>query len=268
MINWQGWNKLSGFNKRVGLCMCLPSRLTWAHHTAGISWVPLPSNSGLSLTCFRLRESTIQYNENTILLFSERLAHLSREWDNVEFPSCAKRCAGQSLWFEAKADEKWLWRIPLGRYSALQRNLGQAGCSCKQEGMGNYARHERLWSRGRNGEMREETEHCAGWWGLKRELALTENHRGIKTSPTCVWHSWNWEGGFFNSKPPLHHSMSCAGLWDSLERELDFSVLGFDCDCSILSLYENWRNQSVLDPFPAVWRQTGNVHFEGEMLWQ
>lgn len=94
------------------------------------------------------------------------------------------------VWFEG--------RIPLGRYSALQRNLGQAGCSCEQEGMGNYARHERLWSRGsKRGDGRGNRALC-GVMDLKQELPLTDNHGAIKRSPTCVRQCcWNWEGGFF-----------------------------------------------------------------------
>lgn len=165
--------------RKVGFCTWPALKgLQWKRHSAGISGVPLPSNSDLSLTsfltCFRLRESTIQHqNESTGLLFSERLAHLSREWENEEFLSlCQGACwAATAVW-----SQSWwgliVWlegRIPLGRNLALQRNLGQAGCSRKQEGMGNYARHERLWSRAiKWGEERGNKEHCLGCWSSER----------------------------------------------------------------------------------------------------
>lgn len=151
-----------------------PALKRWqqTRQTAGISWVSLPRNSGLSLTsfltCSRLRESTIQHqSENTVLLFSERLAHLSREWENVEFLSLCQeaRWAVTVVWSQSWW-ELIVWlegRIPLGRNLALQRNLGQAGCSHKQEGMGNYARHEPCWSRAIKWEdERGNKVHCLG----------------------------------------------------------------------------------------------------------
>lgn len=195
----------------------------WTRHTAGISSVPLPNNSGLSLTsfltCFRLRESSVQHqNEKTVLLFSERLAHLSREWENVEFLSLCQGWAVTVVWSQSWW-ELIVWlegRIPLGRYSALQRSLGQAGCSREQEGMGNYARHGRRWSRAIQQEYeRGNKGHCVGWWSS--EIGADSNWERwwhYKKSHICLAILLILGMRYFGSKPssPSFHELCWASV--------------------------------------------------------